>query len=371
MSEVSSEDLFQVDTHTSSENRNIVIQTHCGKFNINDVMAISLLNSYYVNKNQKVQIIRSSDPELFDKADILVGVGGIYCPEESKYDPVNREITFDPDTTVQLKTAGIIWFHYGKELVEMFMEKSNINVDSEEEVTSIYNDIYHHLIEETDKENSLLHFPGQTSNMNLTSIVKSMNADDVTDDAAQMLKFQQAVSLACSILEIKFGELISTYFQRKNDMTKVRVILDSTKDGANYIVVKEWIPTIYPCLQELDNNYNIKFIIFVGDDTYIVEPRRKYGELKPIIPLITEKMLWNEGIEFIEATDKKIICRNLEGAVRTIAVSTQRSLHRTYRPMPDLSYIEPDNSRYNVLGFIGGIILSFGAGYLLANSNHD
>jgi MYG1 exonuclease len=64
-------------------------------------------------------IIRSRDPAVLNELDILVDVGGKYDPEANLFDHHQRgfDETFSPDHTIKLSSAGLIYKHFGLEII--------------------------------------------------------------------------------------------------------------------------------------------------------------------------------------------------------------------------------------------------------------
>lgn len=60
------------------------IGTHDGKFHADEALACSLLLMTDAFKGASVN--RSRDPEILDKMDIVVDVGGVYDPIKHRYD---------------------------------------------------------------------------------------------------------------------------------------------------------------------------------------------------------------------------------------------------------------------------------------------
>ena len=90
------------------------------------------------------QIIRSRDQSVIDQASIVVDVGAVYDPEKLRFDHHQRgfEETFSPDHTVKLSSAGLIYKHFGKEIIA-----SRYKLDSsEEKLNVLYNKMYNDFI---------------------------------------------------------------------------------------------------------------------------------------------------------------------------------------------------------------------------------
>lgn len=57
--------------------------------------------------------------------DILVDVGGVYSPQAHRYDHHQREFTdsFNEGFDIRLSSAGLIYKHFGQEVVKSLVEE--------------------------------------------------------------------------------------------------------------------------------------------------------------------------------------------------------------------------------------------------------
>lgn len=281
------------------EKQNIKIQTHDGKFHCDDVTAISLLTNYYGQNGYDVSVIRSR--EISEDSDIFVDVGGQYDPENLKFD--HHQESCDEKWTetskIPLSSVGMIWKHYGKEIVE-------INTDnlSEEHIEEIVNIIYYKIIQEIDgSDNGINMIEGGErnywSNLNLPSIVASCNGDD----EEQNVNFDNAVRIVDKIFEIKFKNIITNYLNYNHDLQLVEQ--SELYPELGYIILNTPVKSIYKCLNELDPEYKIKFIITIKGDQFSVRTRSRKGEMftnmVDIIPKnkLLEMMKYPEELIFV------------------------------------------------------------------------
>lgn len=64
-------------------------------------------------------IVRTRDPAVIAKADIVVDVGAVYDPETHRYDHHQREFTgtFDDKHKIRLSSAGLVYKHFGRRVL--------------------------------------------------------------------------------------------------------------------------------------------------------------------------------------------------------------------------------------------------------------
>jgi len=93
------------------------IGTHNGHFHADEALAVYLLR--LLPTYAESPLIRTRDPETLKTCDIVCDVGGVHDHSAKRYDHHQRE--FDavfPGSKTKLSSAGLVWMHYGKEIVE-------------------------------------------------------------------------------------------------------------------------------------------------------------------------------------------------------------------------------------------------------------
>lgn len=271
------------------------IVTHNGKIHSDEVSAVSLLSSYFNNQDVEVSVLRTRDSSKFLETDYLVDVGGEYDHCKHKYD--HHQPGFNQtweNSNILLSAAGLIWRHYGKEIVEMYLSNNPEQYDqsfnySETTIQELVNMIYDKLIctiDANDNGISLI----QTDNLNISEIVSAVNCKNVNDDVTQNINFHRAVSLVGNIFDIKFREIINGYFNFQKDLEIVSQ-LDLSKE---YLILENNIPTISKCLEKLDPENRVKFCIFydANKNEYTIKARRNKGQkYSPVCPILSEEYL--------------------------------------------------------------------------------
>jgi len=106
-----------------------VIGTHSGTFQADEALGVWLLRQiplYYKSK-----VIRSRDPDVLKTCDIVIDVGGEYNHSIKKYDhhqtPYDEK--FNEEACTNLSASGLIYKHYGKEVITtiypMLLDETN------------------------------------------------------------------------------------------------------------------------------------------------------------------------------------------------------------------------------------------------------
>jgi len=304
------------------ENKKITIQTHDGKFHADDVASVSLLLNYFSNKGYDINLIRSRHKNK--KSDIYVDVGGEYDPSKNKYDHHHCTVTFNDKTYNPLSSVGMIWKHFGKEILELFL-KSKRNEYNEKCIEDLYNEIYFKLIQDIDSNDNGFRNDKKWSHLSFPSIISSINSDS-RNKGDQDENFKIAVSLCSTIFEIKFTDIIKKYYSHIEDIEYTSRLLKEHRNK-EYLVVPEYIPTIFKCLNKLDPNYQIKFLVFCNEENFTIRTRYKepFQSIKNLCPEDMLKQTLNDSDELIFIHKNLFIAKTttLETALEIIKLSME------------------------------------------------
>ena len=329
----------------------IVIATHDKRFHVDDVGAVSLLASYFNTcpPEQKtiVKVIRTRETTLLDSADILVDVGGVYDPDKYRYDhhQVDCNETFSPFSLIPMSSIGMVWKHHGQAILARYIQaqpKINSIEGWSNHLEILYQEVYVKIIQEIDAhDNGIPMMEGGKrnywSNLGLPSIISSLNTSDTNDEEAQMQAFRQAMELFGKIFEIKLFEIITKYFDYQTDLIIVKDLLNQTNE--NYLIIDRRISTIFKCLNRLDPDYRIKFLIIkeaketetqeteTQEKEYTVKTRsRKETPYQPLIVLDSAEKLREsfDDIIFVHKNGFIAKTKSLESAVGIIQSASRR-----------------------------------------------
>ncbi|KAJ2380032.1 hypothetical protein GGI23_007869, partial [Coemansia sp. RSA 2559] len=133
------------------------IGTHSGTFHCDEALACYMLRQLDEYKDAKV--IRSRDPAALEACDIVVDVGGVYSHETKRYDHHQRgfDQQFSANYKTKLSSAGLIYKHYGKDVIKAILEGEKTTDD---EVDVLHDKLYEILIESIDgNDNGISRYP--------------------------------------------------------------------------------------------------------------------------------------------------------------------------------------------------------------------
>lgn len=347
---------------------NITIQTHDKRFHVDDVAAISILGTYYNNHGITIHLVRSRDAGLMSTSDILVDVGSIYDPDTHRYDHHQKSCdeVFGDGFEVQLSSVGMIWKHFGKEFLKMYIESKGLNIDNDQ-LDSLWKEVYVKCIQEIDgRDNGIVPINGGVRNyheyMNLGSIISAMNTENTDDDDGQLNAFQKAVELFGKVFEIKLETIVRNYFKYQEDYKIVVDLYNNTNN--QYLILYVKIHTIHKCLNQIDHEGRIKFIVHYDskDNQVTIRTRsRKDDFYSPMVPIVTfseavDKL--NDEVVFIHNNLFIGKTKTLEGAIKLIQLSLDKNQRYSFK-MPTF---KPANKDWMVkvgllsAGVIGGVI---------------
>lgn len=99
------------------------IGTHSGTFHCDEALACYMLTNL-TNEFKGCEIVRSRNRDVLQDLDILVDIGGIYDPTCHRYDHHQRGFmeTLSTNHQTKLSSAGLIYKHFGKEIISNIMD---------------------------------------------------------------------------------------------------------------------------------------------------------------------------------------------------------------------------------------------------------
>jgi uncharacterized UPF0160 family protein len=130
-----------------------MIGTHNGTFHCDEALAVYLLRQ--TNTFQSADLTRTRDPKILDTCDIVVDVGAVYDAEKLRFDHHQRgfEHVFENGFNTKLSSAGLIYKHFGKEIIA-----NRLNLTSEDpKVELLWLKLYREFIEAIDGHDNGVH----------------------------------------------------------------------------------------------------------------------------------------------------------------------------------------------------------------------
>jgi len=178
----------------------VKIGTHNGTFHCDEVLPCFLLKQ--LPRYKDAEIVRTRDPKQLHQCDLVVDVGGVYSPENHRYDHHQRTFTesmhslrADKKWTTKLSSAGLVYLHFGHEIVAQLLE-----LTPGDPVTQVvYDKVYENFVEEVDAIDNGVdqtdEEPRYRISTNLSSRVGGCNPKWNEKNINEMARFEKAMAM--------------------------------------------------------------------------------------------------------------------------------------------------------------------------------
>jgi uncharacterized UPF0160 family protein len=213
------------------------------------------------------EIIRTRDPAVIDSQSIVVDVGGVYDPARHRYDHHQREFqgTFSPKHFTKLSSAGLIYKHFGREIIKKALNTDEANTET------LFFRIYEAFIEAVDGiDNGVERYPSDVkpkyrSSTELSSRVSYLNPawNDPHPDIEG--GFKKAVELTGKEFMERvnyFGKVWLPARSIVEDALKTRMSVDSSGEILLFERFCPWKEHLSDLEEELKLQEDIKYVLF-------------------------------------------------------------------------------------------------------------
>lgn len=232
----------------------MIVATHNGSFHADDVTAYAIIKALHPDAD----LVRTRDPEVLDKADIVFDVGMVFDRDKDRYDHHMKDAPVRLDGS-PYSSVGLVWDEFGPHyLTNVF------GIDDEELNFKVWNDIDKSLIKPIDLIDN---GKGEKNSMDIPEIVDAFNppwdSDENQDNA-----FEEASKLVGRILDKKVRQALSN----QNALTIVEEAL-MTRENPNILVLPRSMPW--------------QAAVFANDDEellYVVYPQNDMWYLAAVPP---------------------------------------------------------------------------------------
>ncbi|KAJ3258317.1 hypothetical protein HDU77_002379 [Chytriomyces hyalinus] len=179
--------------------RMATIATHSGTFHADETLAVFMLQT--TAQFRGAAITRTRDEAVINAANVVVDVGGIYDPANLRFDHHQRGFTetFDDKHDIKLSSAGLVYKHFGRQVIGNLLEWE----DSDPRLELVYQKIYDDFIEGFDGvDNGVSQYPADLrpkyrDGTSISSRVAKLNPwwNQESNDAILLEGFLKAVAL--------------------------------------------------------------------------------------------------------------------------------------------------------------------------------
>lgn len=113
----------------------ITVSTHDGFFHADEVFALAVVSLLMKKEGKQIKIIRSRDREVFEKAQVVVDIGGVNDPTTNHFDHHQPGGAGKRENGIPYAAFGLVWRHWGekitsKEVVEKVEKKLVMPIDA-------------------------------------------------------------------------------------------------------------------------------------------------------------------------------------------------------------------------------------------------
>jgi uncharacterized UPF0160 family protein len=203
------------------------IVTHSGMFHADDIFAVATALLVFPD----AEVIRTRDPKIIDKADMVIDVGMEYNPTVYRFDHHQEGGAGIRPNGVPYASFGLVWKEFGERLAhegkDVIEEKLVQPVDAPDNGTSIYNPVFDGVEPYTIRE----------------FFYSYLSYEDRSEEHIYEV-FMQVVGVAKDLLERE----ITKAEERVASMKEVRTILNNTSDKRIIVLDKDlaWEPVLAP-----------------------------------------------------------------------------------------------------------------------------
>ncbi|KAI3812838.1 hypothetical protein L1987_17550 [Smallanthus sonchifolius] len=246
------------------------VGTHNGSFHCDEALGCFMIR--LTNKYSGAEIVRTRDPQVLETLDAVLDVGGVYDPSRDRYDHHQKGFAevFGHGFTTKLSSAGLIYKHFGTEIIAKELQVYEAHPD----VQRLYLAIYKSFMEAIDAiDNGINQYdtdqpPRYVNNTHLSSRVGKFNLDWTDPDQSSEKEneaFQQAMTLAGTEF------LDSVRFHVKSWLPARSIVMECLAartgiDPSGEIMVLDrfcpWKLHLFELEQELKTEPSIKYVLY-------------------------------------------------------------------------------------------------------------
>ena len=226
----------------SRKDANVI--THSGEFHADDVFAVAILSFL-----KEIKLARSRNTEGVSNDTIIVDVGLEYDGKR-KFDH-HQGLMIKRKNGGNFASAGLIWMHYGKEI----LEKNNLQFKNE-----VFEVVDDELMSKIDA-----HDNGEAES-EISKLIAEFNPNIVDELSSYDSYFIEAVIFARKIIENKIKTAESKY----SELQEIRKEMKITK--GNTVFLKKYYPNWCESILEIDEKHKIDYCVYpyINEGVHIV-----------------------------------------------------------------------------------------------------
>ncbi|KAH7099492.1 putative GAMM1 protein [Auriculariales sp. MPI-PUGE-AT-0066] len=244
-----------------------VIGTHNGTFHCDEAFAVYLLRQ--TSEFKGADVLRTRTPEKLAECDIVVDVGGVYDHGALRYDHHQREFfeTFGEGFKTKLSSAGLVYKHYGREIVASAINAS----PTDPNVDLLYLKLYKTFVEALDGiDNGIPQYESSepqrySSSTDLSSRVGFLNPawNESVDSAAVDARFETASTLTGTEFASRLQSYVSAWLPAREIVRAAFDARSTVHPSGRIVLFTEYAPW-------KDHLYNLEEDAQLGEDALVL-----------------------------------------------------------------------------------------------------
>ena len=259
------------------------IGTHSGIFHADDATALMMLVNY-TKEFKGSEIYRSRDKKFLDAMDLVVDVGGVYDPKINRYDHHQKgfEETFNENFKTKLSGSGLIYKHFGKEIIKNSLEEifendlalKKYKIDlKQDELDILYVELYQKFFECLDGvDNGIERYPKDVKpnyRLNHTSLVDRVSSlnpswwEDSTEDILVLFKRAMKLTQIDFLRSLTFSFAVN--FISKAIVQKAFDKRLETDESGEIVYLEKacfWKESVFKIEEQMNLVGKIKYVLF-------------------------------------------------------------------------------------------------------------
>ena len=229
-----------------------IVATHDGKFHADDVCAVSALSLLI---DGPIEIVRTRNMELINKADFVVDVGGIFDPEKQRFDHHQANSAGARENGIPYAAFGLVWKTYGEKLCGSEEVAKKIDQDMVANIDASDNGV---AIASLEYDN--VHLYGLDSVIN--AFVSTWKEEDRDMDLvfAEMVKFVKAL-LAREIMRVRAKEEAKDFVEKAYEESEDKriIVLDGPYPSRDFLS-KHPEPLYFIRPRSIDSKWSVETV---------------------------------------------------------------------------------------------------------------
>lgn len=249
------------------------VGTHNGSFHCDEALGCFMIR--LTDKFSGAEIVRTRDPQVLDTLDAVLDVGGVYDPARDRFDHHQKgfEEVFGHGFSTKLSSAGLIYKHYGMEIIAKELKLD----EGHEDVHRLCLAVYKSFMEAIDAiDNGINQYdtdqpPRYVNNTNLSSRVGRLNLDWMDSDQSaekENAAFQQAMTLAGTEFLDNVRYHAKSWLPARSIVLGCLVARHDIDPSGEILVLTEFCPWklhLFELEEEMKIDPPIKYVLYEDD----------------------------------------------------------------------------------------------------------